>query len=84
MKARRAQASLICDISERAVFVVAIQNVAAVGGDEQIGPAVVIVIAGGYSNAEVASCDAGFFCYIGERAVMIVVIERVAERMLAE
>ena len=53
----------------------------AVGGDEQIGPAVVVVIADGDAHPEASAGHTGFFRHIGEGAVAIVLVQRVAERL---
>ena len=74
-----AQPGVLAHVGEGAVAVVAVEDGAAVGGDEQIGEAVVIVIAHGHAHAEGASGDAGFFCDVGEGAVAIVFVKRVAD-----
>ena len=74
-----AQAGLLADIGEGAVAVVVVENGPAVGGDEEVGEAVVIVVADRHAHAEGAAGHARLFGHIGERAVAIVLVERVAE-----
>ena len=60
------------DIGERSVAVVVIQNVFAEVGDEQIIPAVVVVVADADALAPSGVRDAGFQRHVGESAVAIV------------
>src|ERR1043166_1632816 len=76
-----AQASLFADIGERAVAVVVIKNRVAVGGHEDIGEAVVVIVGDRYAHAESAAGYARGFGHVGERAVAIVLVERVANRL---
>src|SRR5262249_42320385 len=60
---------------ERSVAVVAVEDLVAVVGDEQIGVAVVVVVAGADALAPAAAGDAGLRGDVGERAVAVVPIE---------
>ena len=51
-----------------------------VARDEQIEPAVVVVVEEAGAGAPAACRDAGALRHVGERAVAIVAIERVARR----
>src|SRR5262249_52753548 len=78
--ARQAQTGFRGHISECAVAVVVIKNATTVGGDEEVGVTVVVVIAHGYAHPEGGpGADAGFLGDIGERAVAIVLVERVTK-----
>ncbi len=66
------------DIDERALAGVAKEAILADAGDEQVGEAVVVVIADGDAHAVHFDVEPGGFGDVGERAVAIVVIE--AER----
>ena len=77
-----AEARLLADVGEGAVAVVVIENRPAVGGDEEVGKAVVVVVADGHAHAEGPAGDAGLLGDVGERAVAIVLVERVADRLL--
>ncbi len=48
-----------------------------VAGDEEIEPAVAVVVAPGGAGGPVAERDAGFFGDVGEGAVVVVVVEAV-------
>ena len=50
-----AEAGLLADIGEGAVAVVVVEDRTAVGGDEEVGEAVVVVVAGGHAHAEGAA-----------------------------
>jgi len=54
-------------------------------GDEQVGPAVVVVIAEGSADADaIANGDAGFRCDLLEGAVALVAIQRVGAELVGE
>ena len=72
-------AGFVGDVGESAVAVVVIENVAAELGDEEIGKAVVVVIAPDAAEAVAGAGDAGLFGDIGESAVAVVAIEGVAD-----
>ena len=63
------------DVGERAVAVVVKKVALAVGGDEKIVVAVVVVVADGHSHSKHLDVESRFVRYVGERAVVIVVIE---------
>ena len=65
-------ASLLADIGERAVAVVVIQNVLAEVGDEQIVPAVVVVVADANALSPARVRDSGLRGDVGKCAVAIV------------
>ena len=65
-------ASLLADIGERAVAVVVIQNVLAEVGDEQIVPAVVVIVADANALSPSRVRDAGLRGHVGEGAVAII------------
>ena len=78
-----AEAGLLADIGEGAVPVVVVKDGTAVGGDEDVGKAVVIVVADGHAHAESAARHARRFGHIREGAVAIVLVERVANGLWA-
>ncbi len=63
------------DVNERAFAGVAEQPVLADAGDENVGEAVVVVIADGHAHAVEFNIEAGARGYIGEGAVAVVVVE---------
>src|SRR4029453_2467609 len=76
----RCHAGLVCDISERAVSIVVIQDAASVCRDEQVRIAVVVVVAGRDAHAECSAAHAGFVRDIGEGAIPVVLVEGILER----
>ncbi len=70
------------DVGEGAVAVVAVEDVLAVVTDEEIVPAVVVVVADAAALAPAAVCEAGFGGDVGEGAVAIV-FEEVRDGFLA-
>src|SRR5262249_2262820 len=76
---RRRDARFLCYVSERAVAVVAIENILTVVRDVEIDVAVAIVGGSGDAHSEPAARDAGFVSDISERAVVVVAIERILE-----
>ena len=50
-----------------------------VGGNKDVGPAIVVVVADRHAHAESAARHARFLGHVGERAVAIVLVERVAD-----
>ena len=76
------EAGALRHIGECAVAVVAIKNDAAEAGDQQIGPAVVVVVADDGAHGPAGIAHAGLVGNIGKCAVMVVVVERAA-RLLA-
>ena len=53
------------------------QVVVDVAGDEEVEPAVAVVVAPGCAGGPVAESDAGLLGNVGERAVVVVVVEAV-------
>ena len=78
----RRNASLICDIRESPVPIIAIENVAAALRYIDIGKAVSVVISHGDAHA-IASArpPPSFRCDISESAVAVVAIKRILQRM---
>ena len=76
------QASLLCHFGKSAVAVVAEERVLAVVADEQIVPAVVVVVAHAAGLAPAGAREAGLQCDIGECAVAIV-LEEMANWLVA-
>ena len=76
------QAGLFGDVGEGAVAVVAEQRVLAVVADEEIVPAVVVVVAHAAGLAPAGAGEAGLEGDVGKRAVAIV-LEEMADRLLA-
>jgi hypothetical protein len=68
---------LACDIGKRAVPVVPVERVVVHAGDEQVGVAVVVVVARGHAHVVAGSGDRGPLGDVRERAVAVVVIEAV-------
>ena len=60
-------------------MIIFVKSAAAVGGDENIGPAVVIIISHGHSHAEGGPAHTGFFGDVGESAITIVLVEGVTD-----
>ena len=65
------------DIGERAVAIVAIQNVLAPVGDEQIVESVVVVVANSDARRPAGAEQAGLLRHVGERAVAVVLVQAV-------
>ena len=63
------------DISESAVAIVVIKDIAAETSEIQIRPAVVVIVAHGSAHGKTARVQAGLFGDIGECAVAIIVIK---------
>jgi len=63
-------------IGERAIAVVAIQNIAAVAGDVHVWPAVIVVIRHCSAHGITRRTYAGLVRDVGERAVVVVMVER--------
>ncbi len=59
-----------------------VKNALAVGSDEDIGPAIVIVITHSHAHAERTARDAGLFGDIGKGSIAIVLIESVANGLV--
>ena len=76
------QASLLGYVGKSAVAVVAEERILAVVADEEIVPAVVVVVAHAAGLAPAAAGEAGLECDVGKRAVAIV-FEEMANRLLA-
>src|SRR5882724_12050617 len=66
---RGSQAGLLADVRESAVPIVVIKNWPAVGGDEKVGIAVVVVVAYCGAHSESIRGDAGLFGNIAEGPV---------------
>ena len=75
-------ASLLGDISERAIVIIVVEAVFAVVGDVDVGPAVVVVVGDGNAETPAIIGHAGFVGDVGEGAVVIVVKEHGARRGL--
>ena len=71
------QSRLLRDIGERAVAVVAIEDVLALIGDEQILEAVVVVVADANADAQPTSVRPALCGDVGESAVAIVFVEAI-------
>ena len=71
------QARLLGDVGERAVAVVAVEDVLAPVGDEEIVEAVVVVVADGDRRRPAGARQAGLRGHVGERAVAIVLVQAV-------
>jgi hypothetical protein len=71
------QAGFFGHVRERAIAIVAIEDVLAPIGEEKIVEAVVVVIADADSGSPADLCQAGFFGDVGEGAVAIVFVEPV-------
>src|SRR5689334_25417443 len=69
------QARFLRDIGERAVAIVMKKVALAVGGDEKIVEAVVVVVADSHAQSKHLDVEPGFVGYVGKGAVVIVVIE---------
>ena len=65
----------LCYIGERAVAIVAVQNVAAVARKINVRPAIVVVVRYGAAHCITRSAYAGFIRHVGKRTVVIVVIQ---------
>ncbi len=65
-------AGFLADIGESAVAVVVIENVLAEVGDEQIVPAIVVVVADANALSPAGVRDAGLRGHVGESAVAII------------
>ena len=72
------QTGLLGDVSEGAVSVVAVEHNPVETGDQQIGPAVVIVVADRDAIGPTGIAHSGFIRDISERSVVIIVEERAA------
>src|SRR5262249_18646995 len=70
-------AGFCCDIGESAVAVVVVEQVGAELRDEEIGEAVVVVVAPDAAEAVVGAGDAGGVGDVGEGAVAVVAVEGV-------
>ena len=71
-----AQPCLIGYIGEGAIVIVAVKGHSAKAGDQQIGPAVVVVVSDGRSHGPAGIADSGLFGHIGKGAVVVVVVKR--------
>jgi hypothetical protein len=74
-----AHAGLRRHIGKRAIAVVVEELVAVDVGDEDVGPAVVIIVADGNAHAVTGAGQPGLFGDVGERQVAVVVEQAVAE-----
>src|SRR6266576_2646392 len=75
--AGRGDAGFISQISEGAITVIVIKNIAPITRDKEIDPTIAIVIAGCGAHAKGATSDSGFVGDVSKRAVMIVVVKRI-------
>ena len=69
------QAGLLGHVSECAVAIISVQHNSVKAGDQQIGPAIIVVIADGDPHCPTGIPHASLLCDIGERAVVVVVIK---------
>ncbi len=69
------EAGFFGDVGEGAVAIIVQEHVVSPESDEEIGEAVVIVIAGADALAPSGERDTGFLGDVGESAVAIIVIE---------
>ena len=72
-----ADAGLLRYIGERAVAVVVVELVAAIGGDIKVLESVVIVVADGNAHAVAGSLQAGFFRNVFECAIFLLMVEAI-------
>src|SRR5208282_1382151 len=75
----RGYARLVCYVRKSAVAIVMVKNAAAVLRDVQIGIAVTIVIANGYTLPETTCADACFLGHIGKGSVTIIFVQGIAQ-----
>ncbi len=68
------QACFLGDVGERTIAVVAVENYTTETGYEQIGPAVIVVVAYSRSHCPAGETDACLVGDIGEGAVVIVAV----------
>src|SRR5579884_278897 len=69
-------------IGERSIAIVAIENRSPVAADEQIGKAVVVIVAHGDSHPEQTfSAHARFRSDVGKRSIAVIAVQRPAQRM---
>ncbi len=59
-------------------MIVLIEDAIPIGGDKDVRPAIVVVVADGYTHSEIGPGNTGFFGDIGEGAVAIIFVEGVA------
>src|SRR5215468_7302821 len=69
------QACLPGDIGERAVAIVVPQNVMAPIGEEQVVPAIVVIITDTYAHAPAGALQAGLLGNVCKSAVAVVLVE---------
>ena len=70
-----AEAGGVGDVDERALAGVAEESVLADAGDEDVGKAVVVVVADGHAHAVEFDIETGAGGYVGEGAVAVVAVE---------
>ncbi len=73
-------ASLVCDIGKCSISIIAIQNIATILSNKEIGKAVVVEISPYAAEPVSGSRHTGFFSDIGECAVTVVAIQCIADR----
>src|SRR5207249_8579067 len=76
---RACDPGLVGDVSECAIAVVVIQNIASILGHEKIVKSVVVVIAPDTAHAITGSGHAGFLGDIGKSGISVVAIESIAD-----
>src|SRR5579884_1072259 len=64
-------------VGERAVAIVAVQNVLSEAGAEDVVEAVIIVVTNAHSAGPANRVQPRFICYIGKRAVAIVFVKTI-------
>ena len=72
------EAGLLGDVGEGAVAVVVVERVVMHAGDEDVGMAIVVVVADGHADVEAGAGEAGCVGDVGEFAVAVVAEEAVA------
>src|ERR1039457_728301 len=75
--------SCVCrDVRKAAISVVVIKNAARVAENEQVGEAVIVVVADGNAHAEESlGADPGLSGDISERSVAVVAVESASQRL---
>src|SRR5204863_750654 len=72
---RRGDSGFIGYISEGAIAVIVIKDIAAITGDVKINPTITIIVTGGDPHAERAAGHSGFVSHIREGAIVVVMVE---------
>src|ERR1700722_12378662 len=75
--ARSSHACLLSHIAECSVTVVLIEDAFSVGGDQHVGPSVVVEIAHRHAHTERAAAHSRLHRYVTERSIAVVLVQRV-------